>query len=204
MKRRLNLACVWSAAFFSTAPLSATPADADADAMATRPERLWQVQADVGFVTGSPFSGWGVGLRGLAVWRYVAVGTGVDSVRLSASGVSTHNNLPFDQSFRSTYAGALVRGRLPLGVVTPYAEIGVGYAWIGSETRNNSQCSYQSSIAAAVAAGADARIARGLELGLRWEARPPSGGTACNAAYGPWSFDFQSLHMFAAGTGYRW
>ncbi len=138
---RPNLACAMSMVLLPAAALSANAADADVEA----PEGCWQVQADVGYATSGPFSGWGVGFRALAVWRYLAVGTDIDTIGLGASGIST-NSQPFEKSFRSTYGGALVRGRLPIGVVTPYAELGVGYAWIGSDTQTNTQCSYRSSI----------------------------------------------------------
>ena len=155
-------------------------------------------------MTSGPFSGWGVGFRGLAVWRYVALGAGIDTVSLSASGVAWGNSQPFEKSFRSTYGGALVRARLPVGLVTPYAELGLGYAWISNGSSTNTQCSYQSSINASVAAGADIRITRGLDLGVRWEFRRPSASGSCNDAYGPWGFEFQSLHMLAMGASYRW
>jgi hypothetical protein len=204
MRRLSKSLCVVGLILFVAARLPAGAAAAETGDVPTPPEPGWQVQADAGLVTSGSFSGWAVGMRGLKLWHQVGVGLDVESSSLSASGIAPDNQLPFQYSFHSTYIGGMVRMHQSIGRITPYLDIGGGHVSVSRGAQENTQCSYLGGFDIALAGGADARIVRGLALGLRLAVRLPFGSGGCDQALGPWSFELGPIVSFAIAAGYQW
>ena len=130
-----------------------------------------------------------------------SVGAGIDSVRLHAEGMAL--SAPFSQTFDSTLFAALIQGRLPLGIVTPYAEVALGYVAIADDSSENSECNYSGGAGLSLAAGAEVRIARALSAGVRWGLRSTGASIGCAAVLGPWGFEMSRLQTLGVTAAYR-
>ena len=162
----------------------------------------WQVEAGASYGSSGEFSGWGGAMR--ATWlanRYLALGAGIDSVHLHAEGMALR--APFSQTFETTLFAALLQGRLPLGIVAPYAEVGLGYVDIANASSDNSECNYVSGAGLSLAAGADVRISGTVSAGVRWAMRNTGAGLGCAAELGPWGFEMKRLQTLGVTAAYR-
>jgi len=180
-----------------------TPARASEAVTLQATTPAFRLEAETGYSASGAFGGFGLGVRGgWSPIRYMLMGPGVESAMLGAQGMALTGS--FSQKFRTTFVAAFVRGQLPLAMVTPYAELALGYVVIHDREESNSSCRYTSGAGASVALGADVRLIHSLTLGARAGLRNPGFGQACTAQLGPWSFDRQSLKSIAVTVGYSW
>jgi hypothetical protein len=170
------------AALVVAAP-AALPA-AEAVTAAAMPESQWKVEAGAAYAAAEGFTGWGLSLHtGRVQGRHLMFGFVVESTRLD-SGVTYLPPGTSPQGFRSTLAGGFFRGLLPMGFVTGYAELALGYNGIHAKQGTALPCDYDGGPNGALALGAAARPIHGVSLGARAGLRQASITARCAAAGG--------------------
>lgn len=187
---------VLAALLLSIAP----PSTADAQAQAQ-----WEASLHGSYALSGPFDGFGAAVSGL--WcpsSFLGLGGVVDVTSVSARGETAANGLPYRHSFTSTFVGALIQARLPIGPMLPYADLALGYVDVGATHVENTQCAYAPGVDASLGLGLKVLVDRDFALGARAAARLPGAGLSCSDALGPWSFELAPLISLGATVDFRW
>jgi hypothetical protein len=175
---------MWTAATMAAmvvAAPAAVPA-AEAVAVAAMPESQWKLEAGAAYAAAESLSGWGLSLHaGRVQGRHLMFGFVVDSTRLDSGATDLPAGV-YPQGFRSTLFGGFFRGLLPMGFVTGYAELALGYNGIHAKQGTALPCDYDGGPNGAFALGAAARPFHGVSLGARASLRQASISARCGAA----------------------
>ena len=165
----------------------------------------WEAGVVTSYVRSGGFDGPGIAAQYLwAPSDYFAVGPTIDLAYLSSGGLQSGNGLPASYAFTSTFAGGMVRLSLPLGVVEPYAAIGLGYADAARRGAVHTQCGFHSGLSGLLALGGSAAVGDHLTVGLRGSARSAAWEQSCTAIGGPATFDAIRLFALSSTLAYRW
>lgn len=139
-----------------------------------------------------------------ALWlrgSYLGLGASLDTAWLTAEGQAVRG--PYEYTLSSTLVSGKLQGRIPLGRVVPYAQLGIGIVNAAEVSSTNVGCSHDSGFGGSAAVGTDIVVGGGFTAGVQLSWRLVSGSMTCNAALGPHHFEGLWLRGLGATLGYR-
>ena len=139
-----------------------------------------------------------------ALWlrgRYLGLGVSLDTAWLTAAGQAVRG--PYEYTLSSTLVSGKLQGRLPLGRVVPYAQLGIGIVNAARISSLNVGCNHDSGLGGSAAVGTDIVVSGSLTAGVQLSWRLASYTMTCNAALGPHHFRGLWLRGVGASLGYR-
>jgi hypothetical protein len=157
------------------------------------------------YATAGPSSGGGLTLQFLGKpARWFAAGAMLDIASLSDQGIAAANGLPYEFAYQARFLGAAAQLRAPFWILTPYAELAMGFSSAPTSKAENVSCSYGTGFGTSTGAGLQAAITPRLSAGFRWATRMVADSGLCFLILGPHTPARDRLHTLGLAVSYSW